>query len=271
MIEINKKLFSKNGYLIIDDFISQQSCRILIERAEELILNYNTDNHIKFYSKNNSINNDQYFLDSANNISVFFEELAFDNNNKLKKGISQSINKLGHALHEKDDVFKKFSDSPKLQDICTQLNMMSPYCLQSMYIFKQPHVGGEVTYHQDATFLYTEPSSVIGFWWALEDATIENGCLWVLPQGHVDYELKKRFIKLEDGKMDYEIYDHKPWLSKYFIPLEVPKGTMIILHGLLPHGSSENKSDKSRHAYSLHFIDKSKSYPQDNWLQKEIT
>ena len=53
-----------------------------------------------------------------------------------------------------------------------------------MYIFKQPHIGGEVGCHQDATFLYTDPMTVTGFWFAIEDATLENGCLWAAPGGH---------------------------------------------------------------------------------------
>jgi phytanoyl-CoA hydroxylase len=53
-----------------------------------------------------------------------------------------------------------------------------------MYIFKQPGIGGEVGCHQDATFLYTDPITVTGFWFAIEDATLENGCLWAAPGGH---------------------------------------------------------------------------------------
>ena len=62
--------------------------------------------------------------------------------------------------------------------------MVDPVVLQSMYIFKQPSIGGEVGCHQDATFLYTDPITVTGFWFALEDATLENGCLWAAPGGH---------------------------------------------------------------------------------------
>ena len=64
------------------------------------------------------------------------------------------------------------------------IGMADPLAIQSMYIFKQPHIGGEVGCHQDATFLYTEPMSVTGFWFAIEDATVENGCLWAQPGGH---------------------------------------------------------------------------------------
>ena len=46
---------------------------------------------------------------------------------------------------------------------------------------QQPKIGGEVAVHQDSTFLYTDPPTVVGLWLALEDATKENGCLWHLP------------------------------------------------------------------------------------------
>ena len=64
-----------------------------------------------------------------------------------------------------------------------------------MYIFKQPHIGGEVTCHQDSTFLYTKPESAVGFWVALEDATIENGCLWVSRGVRHKGPLRKLFYK----------------------------------------------------------------------------
>ena len=54
-----------------------------------------------------------------------------------------------------------------------------------MYIFKHARIGGVVDVHQDASFLYTEPHSCIGFWFALEDASKENGCLWAKPGGHL--------------------------------------------------------------------------------------
>ncbi len=136
-----------------------------------------------------------------------------------------------------------------------------------MYIFKQPNIGGEVTCHQDATFLYTEPLNMIGSWFAIEDALIENGCLWALPGGH-RHGLKSRWIKSSNGEMRFEIYDSNPWPEEELVPLEARKGTLILLHPLLPHGSRENRSKKSRHAYSLHVISGKSVYPKDNWLQR---
>ncbi len=57
-------------------------------------------------------------------------------------------------------------------------NMLFP---DSCPALQQPRIGGQVSVHQDATFLYTDPPTVIGLWVALEDATKENGCLWSLP------------------------------------------------------------------------------------------
>ena len=51
-------------------------------------------------------------------------------------------------------------------------------------------------------------------------------------------------------------------------PLEADTGTLIVLHGRLPHLSYENKSAASRYAYALHLIDGDSTYPDDNWLQR---
>src|SRR3546814_8114730 len=78
-----------------------------------------------------------------------------------------------------------------------------------MYIFKQPHIGGEVGWHQDSTFLYTDPLSVVGLWFALEDATLENGCLWALPGAHKG-PLRERWRR-KDGALAMERLDDTPW------------------------------------------------------------
>ena len=77
-----------------------------------------------------------------------------------------------------------FSRTPALAALVDALGVREPRLMQSMYICKQPFIGGEVRCHQDATFLHTEPDRLLGLWFALEDATVENGCLWALPGGH---------------------------------------------------------------------------------------
>ena len=135
-----------------------------------------------------------------------------------------------------------------------------------MYIFKQPHIGGEVTCHNDHTFIWTDPVSCIGLWFAIEDATIDNGCLWALPGGH-RIPVKQRFRREGTGT-GFEVFDDTPYPTEGLVSLEATKGTVIVLDGRLPHLSGANRSDHSRHAYTLHVVDPAADYPADNWLQR---
>jgi phytanoyl-CoA hydroxylase len=210
---------------------------------------------------------DDYFLESGNKISFFFEEDAFHSDGSLKQSKERSINKIGHALHDLDPVFDSFSRTPAIAELVTDLGLAKPLLLQSMYIFKQPNIGGEVTCHQDATFLYTEPTGIIGLWFALEDANQENGCLWAIPGGH-KLGLKSRFARASEQGTKFETMDSTPWQLDQLMPLEVRCGSLIVLHGLLPHMSYANRSPRSRQAYTLHVLDGNSNYPADNWLQR---
>ncbi|MEM7299269.1 MAG: phytanoyl-CoA dioxygenase family protein, partial [Bacteroidota bacterium] len=210
-------------------------------------------------TKNQTETTNDYFLESGDKVRVFMEE------GESSQSEQHRVNKLGHALHELDPVFSKFSQKKIWLMMAKELGMRSPKVLQSMYIFKQPQIGGEVNVHQDATFLYTDPISVVGFWFAIQDATKENGCLWALPGGH-KLGLKSRFIR-EGYKTRMEILDESPLPEKGYVPIEVKAGTLVLLHGLLPHYSEANRSSNPRQAYALHLIDQAAEYLSDNWLQ----
>jgi phytanoyl-CoA hydroxylase len=263
--------YGNHGFVVVQNFATEGECDELRARAEELVQQFDPAEIVSIFSTHEQNRlTDDYFLTSGDKIRFFFEENAFNDDGTLKYKKEKSINKIGHALHDLDPVFQKFSRSEKLKQLAAVIGFEDSLLLQSMYIFKQPNIGGEVTCHQDSTFLYTEPNDIVGLWFALEDATIENGCLWAIPGGH-RHGLKSRWVRAPEGGMKFEVFDETPWPEDQLVPLEVSKGSLILLHGLLPHRSFENRSTRSRHAYTLHLIGATAQYPEDNWLQRSTT
>ncbi|MEP6921236.1 MAG: phytanoyl-CoA dioxygenase family protein [bacterium] len=258
--------YHRKGFQVFEGFIDEATCNLLRARAEKLVEEFAPKGGGSIFSTHEQNRlSDDYFLESGDKIRFFFEADAFLPDGSLKLAKELSINKIGHALHDLDPVFKVASYTPAIVDLVKDLGIESPLLLQSMYIFKQPRIGGEVICHQDSTFLYTEPTNIAGFWFALEDATLENGCLWAIPGGH-KLGLKSRWVRSPEG-MRFNVFDPAPWDESELVPLEVSKGTMILLHGLLPHKSLANRSSRSRHAYTLHVISDDWVYPDDNWLR----
>jgi phytanoyl-CoA hydroxylase len=263
-----REAFERDGFLRLEGFVEPAACRALMARAEALVEGFDPEAHRSVFStREQTRTSDDYFLGSGDCIRYFFEEEAFAPDGRLRQPKALSINKIGHALHDLEPEFDRFSRTPRLAALAAELGLIEPLLLQSMYIFKQPHIGGEVVCHQDATFLWTDPISVVGFWFALEDATVENGCLWALAGGHRQ-GLKKRFVRAEGGGTRFEVIDPTSFPEEGLVPIEAPAGTLVVLHGLLPHQSGANRSDRSRHAYSVHVIDGRARYPSDNWLHR---
>ena len=256
------------GVIILHDFVPVESCARLKRRALELVAGFDPAEVRSVFSTTRQEQlHDSYFIDSGDRIHFFLENDAFDANGELRQSKEHSLNKMGHAMHDLDPEFDAFSRTPELAEVARRIGLEDPVLLQSMYIFKPPRIGGEVVCHQDSTYIYTEPESCVGFWFALEDATLENGCMQFIPGAH-RMPLKKRNYRRADGMLVTETLDDTPWPEERRVAAEAPAGTLVVFDGRTPHLSAANLSARSRHAYTLHVIDRTCHYPAENWLQR---
>lgn len=258
--------FNQQGYIILNHFIPAAVCDYLRTHTQSLIESFDCSSIKAIFSSKDKHSAQQYFLDSGDKIHFFFEEGAFDAQGALRAEKALCINKIGHALHDLDPVFYCFSRLQQIYQLLAELQISDPLITQSMYICKQPYFGGEVQCHQDSTYLFVHGKPIVGLWFALEDATLENGCLWAIPGGH-HTPLKSRMLRDTNNGIQTQVYDSTPWDADKLVPLEVEKGSVIVLHGLLPHMSKENLSARSRHAYTLHFMSQHDRFAEDNWLR----
>jgi phytanoyl-CoA hydroxylase len=261
--------YRRDGFLVLEGFVAPEACDALRARMAELLAGFEVGGVRTEFGGGGDQRHaqDDWFLDSGDKVRFFFEPGAFGENGALRQPKEVSINKVGHALHDLDPVFARFSRDRRLEAVARSIGMAEPLLLQSMYIFKQPRIGGEVACHQDSAFLHTEPPSCVGLWLALEAANEGNGCLWAEPGGH-RRPLHQRFRR-EGGRTWMDTLDPTPLpVGEGLVPLPAAKGTLILLHGQLPHRSGPNLSDRSRHAYTLHLVDGACRYSPDNWLRR---
>lgn len=271
--------FHEHGFQVLNQYVSLNDTDAMLDSIDHLtrdalvtLTNQWNNRKVCFFStaKGDNVKHardfvtDPYFLASRDASHVFFEQIDDQ----------YRINRIGHALH-KEVSYPNLSTmiSDRMLSLLQSMGYQRPVCHLSVYIPKEgKSIGSLVRPHQENTFAHTLPHSALVLWIALEDAEIENACMWGIPGSHrwplkyvslVDHQNGQRIFKQLN---DFFIPDFERDRKQY-LPLEVKKGDALILHGNFVHASPINHSERSRKCLSLQFIETANTdYPHYNWI-----
>ncbi len=116
-------------------------------------------------------------------------------------------------------------------------------------LYKPPHTGEEIGWHQDDYYFRVDkPDAVVSCWFTFDDATVDNGCMWVIPGGHKRM-LVHRTVPSGSG---YYMPDTDETNA---VPIELKRGQCMLHHGLMPHRTLANTTTSHRRALAIHYMD----------------
>ena len=178
-----------------------------------------------------------------------------------------------HQPHYLSPVMRRFAEDPAICSVLSRITAAhlahwdgSVKCMQTMLFVKPPGKPGQA-WHQDEIYIPTRDRSLIGAWIAIDDATIENGCLWVIPGSHrPGYLFPSRtpddLTEYDGSGQSYGFDDTKA------VPVEVKAGSVVFFNGYLLHKSLRNRSHVYRRALVSHYMNSWSLLP---WYSTEVS
>ena len=216
--------YSNNGYVIIENALPQQLVDDLCNEAAEVCLGQRGE------------------------IAGAGELEGLDDASLLQKIIAI------HFPHKLSGSLRDMLSHPIVIDTLTQIIGPNVKCMQSMFFVKHAGRPGQA-WHQDETFIPTRDRSMTGVWIALDKATVDNGCLWVIPGSH------KSGVLWPGRAHSNPEFDHTeeafgyPFSEDEAIPVELEPGSILFFNGYLLHKSNKNVTESgSRRSYVCHYM-----------------
>ena len=149
-------------------------------------------------------------------------------------------------LAEQDDAIRAFATRPEFAAISTQLLGPDIDLYWNQSVFKGPEGEKEFPWHQDDGYTPVTPSPYLTLWLALNDATLDNGCIWALPGSH-----KKGLVTHTPSPIG--LVCHASDDPNQGVPVPVQAGSLAVFWSLTMHKSGVNRSNGPRKAYILQY------------------
>ena len=232
----------------VPNIVSDQECQFFIQNGYLVVPNLLSDSEIEELRQDTvSLARGKYECDSL-------KPLPDSVSNEDAIGRILCI----HQPHFVSETIEKYVKHPKICGILSQITAAhlpfwdgSVKCMQSMLFVKPPNFQGQA-WHQDEIYIPTRDRSLIGAWIAMDDATVENGCLWVLPGSHRQGYLYPQRNHENPDEFDFaqESYGFD---GSAEVPVEVTTGTLVFFNGYLLHRSRKNRGRTFRRVLVNHY------------------
>lgn len=217
-------LYQENGFATVEALLSEEQRSMLCQRMDDI---------------------------SAGRVPTFPEDMI--EYEPSAQGVSErpAIRKINRCA-ECDEVFLAHATNPRILDIVESL-IGPDIKLFGSQCFMKPPGGIEKPYHQDSAYFTIEPRELITCWTALDDATVANGCLWVIPGSHKIGLLDHDQPWHVGGRVDMQVRDEQIDYARE-VPNELKAGSCSFHHSMLLHRSGPNKTQTSRRGLAVHYM-----------------
>ncbi|KAL8734983.1 MAG: hypothetical protein Q9166_001108 [cf. Caloplaca sp. 2 TL-2023] len=269
--------YHKDGYLVIPDALTAEHTVELLDHARDMMRLVSAGG--TGITRHSLLGGKAESVTPVGRIIATFEPGDKSTSDPFKRRVAR----LGCSVHSRPP-FESMTHSAFHRSIAQSLGYSDARITQSQIIAKLADVGGEIIPHQDGCVSFTDPPSALTFWYALEDTTLENGCLCVAQGSHLTSPLRERLVKEDDGLPKMEELAQPLWLESSpefgiesqahkdeyeYQALEVKQGTLILFNGNLMHKSGGNQSRKDRIAYSFSVVEGKAKGLTDSYMMPE--
>ncbi|KAL8778641.1 MAG: hypothetical protein Q9213_007331 [Squamulea squamosa] len=272
LMEAQRESYSKDGYIVLPGAITDSQAADLLEEAQNVIKRISTGG--EGITRHDMSKSGAKRPSPIGRVLATFEPEDTSSPNPFLRRIAR----LGLSVHQKLPTFRTLTHSLFNRSLAASLGYTDPRITQSQLIAKLAGIGGELVPHQDGCVSFTNPPTAMTFWYALEDANTENGCLEVAMGSHLTSPLRQRLVGCEDGVPRFVELDTPLWAKgsvgkmdgEYeYQALEVKKGTLILFHGNLMHRSGKNGSGRNRMAYTFSIVEGGVECPGNSYVMPE--